>query len=1632
MSNQSDFHRSLRHQIGRILSIALAVLLLSAAIQSPPPARAGETTADGLGKGWFVASLRGQSAPEGLTSADWVAIQSFLPSTYLKASNTGEYDSFGWPVAVDGDTVVVGAWGEDSNATGINGDEANNDAMDAGAAYVFVRSGGVWSQQAYLKASNTGEYDNFGWSVDVDGDTIVVGAYGEDSTATGVNGDEANNDAMDAGAAYVFTRTDGAWSQQAYLKASNSGEGDEFGTAVAIDDNTIVIGAKLEESITTGVNGDETNNLAADSGAAYVFIRTGGVWSQQAYLKASNTQRADVFGSKVDVDGDTVVVGAQTEDSNATGVNGNEANNLTISSGAAYVFVRSGGVWSQQAYLKASNTGEFDEFGVAVAVDGDTIVVGAYTEDSTATGVNGNQGNNDAPASGAAYVFTRTGGVWSQQAYLKASNTGQIDLFGSDVAVDGDTIVVGAYGEFSNATGVNGNQTDNSAPASGAAYVFARSGGVWSQQAYLKASNTEGNDFFGDVDVDGDTIVVGAYAEASNATGVNGDEANNNAMNAGAAYIYEATKPTNITLSGDRIQENLVTGTLIGNLQTTDTTPNASHTYTLVAGEGGADNNQFVIVGNQLVSNAIFDYEAGQSPLRRVRIRTDNGQRTFEKSFVIYILDEVDEPSSLPQRCNGNNITLYDSGNGEHSAVFSNLTVTNFTQLGCNLAGTLTIRFQGQTVHTQAFSIAVNRWNKFLINNTNKLNNFTVNVAGVDVRAQEIWLTEYNGGLAMRLSQADVCAPVEWGGDCVAGAPANMYLDGSGLITGTGAGLPMPDFTINQLTNAQDLDQQIAAESPLSSYTSLLKLSSKEKGNATAQIKKVAGGYELKVVMALALPKVPIGKGCSIQVAVTLFKSNNGVLTMTIAPFDPALAPDSLEFREATLGLECSKGIPIGSTGLQIVGIQGTLSLRPDMQFVKIAVQITPIQGGAKLFALKVAATLFWAPEWGFDLTGEATMFKMEVGRFAASIRSNKMSFKGYVQSVAIKGEVQFYAWWPDGQFHFSGQGKVTLYLDKGILYQKCTTLPFVGKRCVSVPPNTMEAGSVGVQGGEFTNGRYGFKGFVEFFGSQYGFFVSEDGFDVGGVSGYNIATPRDIELARQQWQEQRGMVEAGLLAWDSPISFPNDNTLAVEVRVNPSDVISQVTVLTPSDTLFIVSSSLPLTVTLETPSGDIITPQNAATYSATYTVTDQITYTQHLYTVDSAAIGDWQVMMEGDTTTEVPLLSVVGLANIPTLQDVELGDASDPSQIGVNWTFNSDTPVTVTIYANAGEITSTIVVTDLNDIPTVEVIENFNGVPVTEVVVNNTTQLRGLLLNTGTVDLTTLESGNYALWIAVDNGIHPETNSYVKFPASSEVARVAVDNTAALPQTWTADFYPIVDPSTNQIVVIAPALSNGDVDSYSINIGQSPNNPESANLGGFAQYERDENGDPIGAAYVLQTVDSVLPGETYYISFSAFDEDSGWSVTSQEIEVTVSAGDYTLSTAASQYDMSAGESIVVPVSLDITVPLFYPNVYLELNTSDLPRDLTVLFEDNELNTTDLSEETPTANLIITAESTIPDGFYTFEVLGTNGNTSFPHSLTIQVKQAEIFLPFVSNGMVARDVQGGNTSTNAIYLRGVR
>jgi len=408
----------------------------------------------------------------------------WVQQAFLLGSNTESGDYFGSSVALsaDGATLAVGAYIEDSDATGVDGDQSDNSANASGAVYVFQRTGTGWSQQAYVKASNTETRDGFGYSVALSGDgkTLAVGALFEASSATGVGGDQSDNGASNSGAVYVFTSASGTWSQQAYLKASNTDVDDAFGIAVSLsgDGATLAVGANGESSSATGVDGDQSDNTATGAGAVYVFTRTAATWSQQAYLKASNTGAGDSFGSAVSLsaDGARLAIGAPFEASNATGVGGNQADDSAFLAGAVYVFWRSGGLWSQEAYVKASNTESIDAFGrsVSLSADGATLAAGAPNESSIATGIGGNQSDNRANGSGAVYVFKLAAGSWSQHQYVKASNTGFSDAFGNSVGLsaDGVTLAVAAWFEDSNATGIDGDQADNSADDAGAVYVY--------------------------------------------------------------------------------------------------------------------------------------------------------------------------------------------------------------------------------------------------------------------------------------------------------------------------------------------------------------------------------------------------------------------------------------------------------------------------------------------------------------------------------------------------------------------------------------------------------------------------------------------------------------------------------------------------------------------------------------------------------------------------------------------------------------------------------------------------------------------------------------------------------------------------------------------------------------------------------------------------------------------------------------------------------------------------------------------------------------------------------------------------------------------------------------------------------
>jgi len=466
-----------------------------------------------------------------LTSGAGEVAGPITQQAYVKASNSGMNDQFGSPgggVALAGDILVVGAPKEDSSAKGVDGDQGDGldptpmnrqDGFDSGAAYVFWRYGSGWAQQAYLKSTDTASYDLFGAAAAVSGDTVVVSAAGAKGKQDGV---------PFLGAVYVFVRDGSAWRQQARLTVPGTLDYTHFGASVAISGDTLVVGADHESKAGERAGADEI--LMA--GAAHVFVRDGGKWSLQARLEASNAGYKTHFGSSVAISGETLIVGATGDNGASGGVNGDQADKSLNSAGAAYVFVREGMNWSQQAYLKAPKPRDFDEFGGSVAISGDSAVVGAVAA-AAGNAKPGKKSDERENGPGAAFVFVRDGGKWSAQATLTPPMFEGGEEFGCSVAISGERLVVGAK-RTRDRSNKEGNRP-------GAAYVFTRKAASWDQGIPIMASNPENGDQFGGaVAISADTVAVGAVGEDGFARGINGDQGkeNNGNTSSGAAYVF--------------------------------------------------------------------------------------------------------------------------------------------------------------------------------------------------------------------------------------------------------------------------------------------------------------------------------------------------------------------------------------------------------------------------------------------------------------------------------------------------------------------------------------------------------------------------------------------------------------------------------------------------------------------------------------------------------------------------------------------------------------------------------------------------------------------------------------------------------------------------------------------------------------------------------------------------------------------------------------------------------------------------------------------------------------------------------------------------------------------------------------
>jgi hypothetical protein len=424
----------------------------------------------------------------------------WLQQAYIKASNANSGDLFGAAVALSGDVLAVSSPHEDSSATIVTnglGSSIDNSLSDSGAVYIYRRTEGTWSQEAFIKAANSDVGDLFGASLALNENTIAVGVPFEDSSLTTLASGTDDDLLPNSGAVFVYHRSESGWALEAYLKAVNADgfdpasnpsrneKSDEFGRSVALWDDTLAVGAVGEDSSDTVItNGTSAaiDNLNTDSGAVYVYRRTDSLWAQEAYLKAVNNRSPKVlYGDAVSLAADTLAVGALNENANeSTITNGTSASDDVNrwESGAVYVYRRNGSTWAQEAYIKAANGDEYDHFGCAVSLSATFLAVGAKDESANQSIIMTGEiasSDNNASKSGAVYIYHRSGAVWRQDSYVKSVNVGPDDFFGTSVSISDYTLAVGAPGEDSNQTTIlNGPMasSDNSSTESGAVYIY--------------------------------------------------------------------------------------------------------------------------------------------------------------------------------------------------------------------------------------------------------------------------------------------------------------------------------------------------------------------------------------------------------------------------------------------------------------------------------------------------------------------------------------------------------------------------------------------------------------------------------------------------------------------------------------------------------------------------------------------------------------------------------------------------------------------------------------------------------------------------------------------------------------------------------------------------------------------------------------------------------------------------------------------------------------------------------------------------------------------------------------------------------------------------------------------------------
>lgn len=740
--------------------------------------------------------------------------------------------------------------------------------------------------------------------------------------------------------------------------------------------------------------------------------------------------------------------------------------------------------------------------------------------------------------------------------------------------------------------------------------------------------------------------------------------------------------PTAINLNSNRVVENTPVNTAVGALTSTDPDSGDTHTYALVSGAGSDNNGLFTIAGTQLRTNAVFDYELQTAYSVRVR-STDQRGASVERSLVIAIVDLPSPPDPATNAlslCSGDPIPLIDNQDANPNkrvlVQIDTITIAGLGPDGCTVTGKISITSNGSTISNLDFSGQVNARNQF---GSSTIPDFSLNIAGITFVLRNVTVGyDYSRPLLL-VRRPSVAAPVDWGGLSAPFGRAAV-LD-SGGFESAGVSFDLPEIKTK------------------GGYTL----------NLTGAIQPVGNGYEIAADGVLTIPNIgknkatgAKGQTCGINAGVTIFAGEAGATVMRISTTHPAarpvaqvvstgagpnaldpLAGDALSvvrLSEIRVGFSCDEGIPIGNTGLFLTSVQGTVSLRPNEEFVRVEVSV---EAGKRIPAIdKPVMTadgtmqIDISPTFKADLSGALSVLSFEIANAQVVASENSVRATVQISAVFIHGEAWIHAWTTDDRFHFTGGGNVTVGLVKGSIDDSlCIPYPCgiktckkwgipypcgvkICEECLSIPPFDLTLASASAQFGEFTNGRYGFKGWVEVpVVGTVGFYVDEGGdIDFGDYDQYQLIQGPSVAAAHAAWlngTEQATQESVARLfgyqlrAWDAAtgtflpsapianasnfrtdaagrltgvtIATPLDKSARFDVYdglpaeaaafLRASDVISQVNLLQEADVSFVLQSDRPLNFSLISPHGENITVDNYANhpgYAVTYQQTDQ------------------------------------------------------------------------------------------------------------------------------------------------------------------------------------------------------------------------------------------------------------------------------------------------------------------------------------------------------------------------------------------------------------------------------------------